>query len=33
MSRESLEWLNANTLIGFTEKRGSNRQDLWITSS
>ncbi|MEZ0076246.1 DUF932 domain-containing protein [Planotetraspora sp. GP83] len=23
MSRESLEWLNANTLIGFTEKRGT----------
>lgn len=23
MSRETLEWLNANTLIGFTEKRGT----------
>ncbi|MEV8319404.1 DUF932 domain-containing protein [Streptomyces sp. NPDC059900] len=23
MSKESLEWLNANTLIGFTDKRGS----------
>ncbi len=23
MSKESLEWLNANTLIGFTEKRGT----------
>lgn len=22
MSRETLEWLNANTLIGFTDKRG-----------
>lgn len=24
MSRETLQWLNANTLIGFTGKRGSN---------
>jgi hypothetical protein len=23
MSKESLEWLNANTLIGFTSKRGT----------
>ena len=23
MSRETLEWLNENTLIGFTDKRGN----------